>query len=120
MKLFAKISLFLLLAAFVKAQHSNKQLDNLRMALISAFNNTIRMDVYDQWAYYFYEVNRDSSLLFSGKELLIAGNSIEDNVEVRVGDNGPGIPQRILDEIFQPFFSLPLSQQGKEQTVAYP
>ena len=72
MKLFIKILLLLLLPAFVKAQHSNKHLDNLRRALNNAANDTIRMDVYDQLAYYFYEVSRDSSLLYSGKELLIA------------------------------------------------
>lgn len=42
------------------------------MALGNAANNTIRMDVYDQLAYYFYEVNADSSLLYAEKELQIA------------------------------------------------
>jgi len=72
MNLFIKISLLLLLPAFVEAQHNNKQLDSLRMVLSNATNDTIRMDVYDQLAYYFYEVNPDSSLLYAEKELQIA------------------------------------------------
>ena len=72
MKLFIKISLLLLLPAFVVAQQQHKQLDSLRMALNKATNDTIRMDIYDQLAYYFYEVNVDSSLLYAEKELQIA------------------------------------------------
>ena len=62
----------MLLPAFVEAQHNSKQLDSLRRALGNAANDTIRMDVYDQLAYYFYEVNADTSLLYAEKELQIA------------------------------------------------
>src|ERR1017187_7859960 len=72
MKLCIKILLLLLLPAFIQAQQQHKQLDSLRMALGNAANDTIRMDVYDQLAYYFYEVNADSSLLYAEKELQIA------------------------------------------------
>ena len=71
MKVLIKILLLLLLPVFVSAQQ-HKQLDSLRMALSNAANDTIRMDVYDQLAYYFYEVNPDSSLLYAEKELQIA------------------------------------------------
>ncbi|MGH2566010.1 MAG: hypothetical protein ACRDE5_15945, partial [Ginsengibacter sp.] len=71
MKLFIKISLLLLLPVFVQAQQQ-KQLDSLHMALDNAANDTIRMDVYDQLARYFYEVNPDSSLLYAETELRIA------------------------------------------------
>jgi len=72
MKLFIKISLLLLLPAFVQAQQQHKQLDSLRMAAANAANDTIRMDVYDQLADYFYEINADTSLLYAEKELQIA------------------------------------------------
>ena len=71
MKLFIKISL-LLLPAFVQAQQQRKQLESLRMASGYAANDTIRMDVYDQLAYYFYEVNADSSFFYAERELQIA------------------------------------------------
>ncbi len=61
----------MLLPAFVEAQYSNKQLDSLRTALGNAANDTIRMDVCDQLAYYFAEVNPDSALLYAEKELQI-------------------------------------------------
>jgi two-component system, NtrC family, sensor kinase len=35
-----------------------------------------------------------------------------DKVLISVGDNGPGIPQKILDKIFQPFFTTKPTGQG--------
>ena len=35
----------------------------------------------------------------------VSTKKIDDKVEIRVTDNGNGIPQKVLDKIFQPFFT---------------
>lgn len=37
---------------------------------------------------------------------------IGDKIEIRVGDNGNGIPQSAINKIFQPFFTTKPSGQG--------
>jgi signal transduction histidine kinase len=37
---------------------------------------------------------------------------VGDKVLISVRDNGPGIPQKILDKIFQPFFTTKPTGQG--------
>ena len=35
-----------------------------------------------------------------------------DKVEIRIGDNGNGIPKDIIDKIFQPFFTTKPTGEG--------
>jgi signal transduction histidine kinase len=44
--------------------------------------------------------------------VIVSTKKIEDKVEIKVKDNGNGIPQKILDKIFQPFFTTKPSGQG--------
>lgn len=42
----------------------------------------------------------------------VVTKKIGDKIEIRVGDNGPGIPQTVKDKIFQPFFTTKPAGQG--------
>jgi len=42
----------------------------------------------------------------------VSTKKLDDKVEIRVADNGNGIPQKVLDKIFQPFFTTKPTGQG--------
>ncbi|HXL57044.1 MAG TPA: HAMP domain-containing sensor histidine kinase, partial [Chitinophagaceae bacterium] len=42
----------------------------------------------------------------------VCTKKINDKIEIRVKDNGNGIPQKIIDKIFQPFFTTKPTGQG--------
>ena len=42
----------------------------------------------------------------------VSTKKINDRIEIKVKDNGTGIPQKILDKIFQPFFTTKPTGQG--------
>jgi signal transduction histidine kinase len=62
----------------------------------------------------FYAVNEKKKLLIAGYEPTVSVNTqqIPGKIEIRVSDNGNGIPQKVLDKIFQPFFTTKPTGQG--------
>ena len=45
-------------------------------------------------------------------EVKVVTRKLEDSVEIKIEDNGPGIPATIKDKIFQPFFTTKPTGQG--------
>ncbi|HEV8082345.1 MAG TPA: ATP-binding protein [Chitinophagaceae bacterium] len=62
----------------------------------------------------FYVVNEKKKQQPEGYEptVSVSTKKINDNVEITVSDNGNGIPQKIIDKIFQPFFTTKPTGQG--------
>ena len=44
--------------------------------------------------------------------VFVSTKKIDDKVEIRVKDNGTGIPQKVLDKIYQPFFTTKPTGEG--------
>ena len=62
----------------------------------------------------FYSVNKRKK---PGNEsfeplVIVSTKRINNKVEIRIKDNGMGIPQKILDKVFQPFFTTKPTGQG--------
>ena len=62
----------------------------------------------------FYTVTEKKKQEPNGYEPLVTVSTkkIEGKVEIKVSDNGNGIPQKLLDKIFQPFFTTKPTGQG--------
>jgi len=45
-------------------------------------------------------------------EVIVSTKNIGDKIEIKVADNGPGIPDDIKDKVFQPFFTTKSTGQG--------
>ena len=62
----------------------------------------------------FYAVNEKRKQNLNGYEPTVTITTAKRNgkVEIKVKDNGNGIPQKILDKIFQPFFTTKPTGQG--------
>ena len=62
----------------------------------------------------FYAVTEKKKLQPEGYDptVLVSIKNVNDKLEIRVKDNGMGIPQKLLDKIFQPFFTTKPAGQG--------
>jgi signal transduction histidine kinase len=62
----------------------------------------------------FYAVAEKSKEQLESYQALVSVSTkkINDKVEIIVSDNGNGIPQKLIDKIFQPFFTTKPTGQG--------
>jgi two-component system NtrC family sensor kinase len=62
----------------------------------------------------FYSVTEKKKLNIEDYEptVWVATKKLPDKIEIRVRDNGMGVPQKVLDKIFQPFFTTKPVGQG--------
>ena len=62
----------------------------------------------------FYAVTEKKKVNTNGYEPVVTVTTKKDNskIEIKVKDNGNGIPQKVLDKIFQPFFTTKPTGQG--------
>ncbi len=62
----------------------------------------------------FYAVNEKKKSGIEGYEptVSVSTKKLNGKVEIKVSDNGSGIPQKVLDKIFQPFFTTKPTGQG--------
>jgi two-component system, NtrC family, sensor kinase len=56
-------------------------------------------------AFYAVDEKKKSGIHNYEPTVSVNTNKINDKVEIRVKDNGNGIPQKVIDKIFQPFFT---------------
>ena len=59
-------------------------------------------------------MRRKSTATGNGYEptVSVSTKKIDDKIEIKVSDNGNGIPQKVLDKIFQPFFTTKPTGEG--------
>jgi len=62
----------------------------------------------------FYAVTEKKKQNINGYEpiVTVSTKKLADKIEVRVADNGNGIPKKVLDKIFQPFFTTKPTGEG--------
>jgi len=63
-------------------------------------------------AFYAVDEKKKSGIENYEPTVCVGTNKVNDKIEIRITDNGNGIPSKVLDKIFQPFFTTKPTGQG--------
>jgi len=63
-------------------------------------------------AFYAVDEKKKSGIANYAPTVSVSTKKINDKIEIRVADNGNGIPQNVIDKIFQPFFTTKPTGKG--------
>ena len=70
------------------------------------------LNIINNACYAAYDRKKKSSEDNFSPILKVSTKKLDEKVEIRIGDNGNGIPEDIIDKIFQPFFTTKPSGEG--------
>ena len=63
-------------------------------------------------AFYVVDEKKKTGIINYEPIVCVSTKKINDKVEIKIADNGNGIPEKVLDKIFQPFFTTKPTGQG--------
>jgi two-component system, NtrC family, sensor kinase len=79
--------------------------------IISQDIGRVLLNMYNNAFYAMSEKKKQSPVTFESL-ISVSTRRLNNKVEIRVKDNGNGIPQKVIDKIFQPFFTTKPTGQG--------
>jgi signal transduction histidine kinase len=88
----------------------DKSLEKIRV--IPQDLSRVFLNVINNGCYAAYERKKKSSENNFSPTLKVSTKNLDSKVEIRIDDNGNGIPANILDKIFQPFFTTKPTGEG--------
>jgi ligand-binding sensor domain-containing protein/signal transduction histidine kinase len=72
----------------------------------------VLLNIYNNAFYAVNEKAKQELLLNYEPAITVTTKKVNDKVEISIKDNGNGIPQKVIDKIFQPFFTTKPTGQG--------
>ena len=82
-----------------------------RIRVIPQDISRVFLNIINNACYAAYDRKKSSDSNFQPM-LKVSTKKLDGKVEIRIGDNGNGIPANILDKIFQPFFTTKPTGEG--------